>query len=79
MKNKDVTKHVFHAMNSVSDGIVIIDSKARIVFSNDEFNRRFHIDNYENILSNRMIDVLPRLARYDDIWQQARQNELIHV
>ena len=72
-------KACFHAMNSASDGIVIIDSKARIVFSNDEFNRRFHIDNYENILSNRMIDVLPWLANYDDIWQQARQNKSIKI
>ena len=72
-------KACFHAMNSASDGIVIIDSKARIVFSNDEFNRRFGINDYEKILNKKMIDVLPWLARYDDIWQQARQNKSIKI
>ena len=72
-------KACFHAMNSVSDGIVIIDSKARIVFSNDEVNRRFGINDYEKILNKKMIDVLPWLARYDDIWQHARNNNFIKI
>ena len=73
------TKACFHALNSASDGIVIIDAKARIVFSNDEFNRRFGIEEYKNILNEKMIDVLPWLAKYDDIWQQARQNKSIKI
>ena len=73
------TKACFHALNSASDGIVIIDAKARIVFSNDEFNRRFGIEEYKNILNEKMIDVLPWLARYDDIWQQARKNKSIKI
>lgn len=72
-------KACFHAMNSASDGIVIIDSKARIVFSNDEFNRRFGINDYEKILNKKMIDVLPWLVKYDDIWQQARKNKSIKI
>ena len=72
-------KTCFHAMNSASDGIVIIDSKARIVFSNDEFNRRFGINDYEKILNKKMIDVLPWLVKYDDIWQQARKNKSIKI
>jgi PAS domain S-box-containing protein len=72
-------KACFHAMNSVSDGIVIIDSKARIVFSNDEFNRRFGINDYEKILNKKMIDVLPWLTKYDDIWQHARNNDSIKI
>ena len=72
-------KACFHAMNSVSDGIVIIDSKARIVFSNDEFNRRFGINDYEKILNKKMIDVLPWLTKYDDIWQHARNNNSIKI
>ena len=73
------TKACFHALNSASDGIVIIDAKARIVFSNDEFNRRFHIEHYEKILNKKMIDVLPWLAKYDDIWQHARNNQSIKI
>ena len=73
------TKVCFHALNSASDGIVIIDAKARIVFSNDEFNRRFGIEEYKNILNEKMIDVLPWLAKYDDIWQQARNNKSIKI
>ena len=73
------TKACFHALNSASDGIVIIDAKARIVFSNDEFNRRFHIEYYEKILNKKMIDVLPWLAKYDDIWQHARNNQSIKI
>lgn len=73
------TKACFHALNSASDGIVIIDAKARIVFSNDEFNRRFGIEEYKNILNEKMIDVLPWLAKYDDIWQQARNNKSIKI
>lgn len=72
-------KACFHAMNSASDGIVIIDSKARIVFSNDEFNRRFGINDYEKILNKKMIDVLPWLTKYDDIWQHARNNNSIKI
>lgn len=73
------TKACFHALNSASDGIVIIDAKARIVFSNDEFNRRFHIEHYEKILNKKMIDVLPWLVKYDDIWQHARNNNSIKI
>lgn len=73
------TKACFHALNSASDGIVIIDAKARIVFSNDEFNRRFHIEHYEKILNKKMIDILPWLAKYDDIWQHARNNQSIKI
>lgn len=73
------TKACFHALNSASDGIVIIDAKARIVFSNDEFNRRFGIEEYKNILNKKMIDVLPWLAKYDDIWQHARNNNSIKI
>lgn len=73
------TKACFHALNSASDGIVIIDAKARIVFSNDEFNRRFGIEEYKNILNEKMIDVLPWLAKYDDIWQHARNNNSIRI
>lgn len=73
------TKACFHALNSASDGIVIIDAKARIVFSNDEFNRQFHIEHYEKILNKKMIDVLPWLAKYDDIWQHARNNQSIKI
>jgi PAS domain S-box-containing protein len=72
-------KACFHALNSASDGIVIIDAKARIVFSNDEFNRRFHIEHYEKILNKKMIDILPWLAKYDDIWQHARNNNSIKI
>ena len=73
------TKACFYALNSASDGIVIIDAKARIVFSNDEFNRRFGINDYEKILNKKMIDVLPWLVKYDDIWQQARKNKSIKI
>jgi len=73
------TKACFHALNSASDGIVIIDAKARIVFSNDEFNRRFGINDYEKILNKKMIDVLPWLTKYDDIWQHARNNNSIKI
>ena len=73
------TKACFHALNSASDGIVIIDAKARIVFSNDEFNRRFGIEEYKNILNEKRIDVLPWLAKYDDIWQHARNNNSIKI
>lgn len=73
------TKACFHALNSASDGIVIIDAKARIVFSNDEFNRQFGIEEYKNILNKKMIDVLPWLVKYDDIWQHARNNNSIKI
>lgn len=73
------TKACFHALNSASDGIVIIDAKARIVFSNDEFNRRFGIEEYKTILNKKMIDVLPWLTKYDDIWQHARNNQSIKI
>lgn len=72
-------KACFHALNSASEDIVIIDSKARIVFSNDEFNRRFGIDDYTKVISMRMIDILPWLAKYDDLWQHARGNNSIKI
>lgn len=73
------TKACFHAMNTASEGIVIIDSKARIIFSNDEFNRKFGIKDYESILNERLVDVLPWLTKYDDVWQHARMNKSIKI
>lgn len=73
------TKACFMAMNAASEGIVIIDSKARIVFSNDEFNSRFGINDYKCVIDKKIIDVLPWLTNYDDIWQQARENKSIKI
>ena len=73
------TKACFHALNSASDGIVIIDSNYKIIFSNDEFNRKFHIENYESILNKKMFDVLPWLVKYNDLLEHARNNKSINV
>ena len=73
------TKACFHALNSASDAIVIIDSKANIVFSNDEFNRRFDIHDYQSVLNTRIINILPWLSKYDSLWQHARNNNSIKI
>ena len=73
------TKACFHALNSASDGIVIIDSKANIIFSNDQFNHRFDIHDYQSVLNKKLINVLPWLSKYDSLWQHARNNNSIKI
>lgn len=73
------TKACFMAMNAASEGIAIIDSKARIVFSNDEFNNTFNIKDYKAVINKKMIDILPWLKKYDDFWQRAKQNKSIRI
>lgn len=72
-------KACFHALNSASEGIAIIDYKARIVFSNDEFNSRFLIKDHQSIINKKIIDFLPWLQKYDELWQQARKNKCIKI
>lgn len=72
------TKACFQAMNSASDGIVIVNNNDRIIFSNDSFNRRFEIDNYNNILNHRIDHILPWLNHYGQ-WHHAKENQPVNL
>ena len=64
----------FHAMNSVSDGIVIIDAKMHVIFSNDTFNDKFGITDYRAVINKRICDILPWMSKYSSIWATAKKN-----
>lgn len=72
------TKACFQALNSASDGIVIVNNQDRIIFSNDSFNRRFKIDNYNSILNHRIDGVLPWLNAYSQ-WHHAKENQSVNL
>lgn len=72
------TRACFQALNSASDGIVIVNNQDRIIFSNDSFNRRFNIDNYNSILNQQIDTVLPWLNDYNQ-WHHAKENQPINL
>lgn len=69
------TKACFLALNSASDGIVILDDKANIYFCNDEFLDQNNIDHYKNVLGLHVTEVLPHIPKFSTVWKNVRQNK----
>lgn len=69
------TKACFHALNSASDMIAIIDTNCRIFFCNDRFVEQLHIVDYNECVGERLDDVTPAITEFDVMWETVQKNQ----
>lgn len=74
-KNKR-TKACFHALNSASDIIFIVDYHGKVFFCNDPFLAAFEISSYENVVDKPIDYILPDLGQYTDMWEVVLSNRI---
>lgn len=72
-------KACFQALNSASDAILILDSKANIFFCNDQFIETFGLNSYQDIIDKHIIRVLPDIPNFDKLWAEIRQNKQLII
>jgi PAS domain S-box-containing protein len=68
------TKACFQALNSASDMIVIADTAGRIFFCNDKFVERLNLTSYNEVVGERMQDVVPAISNVDEMWSAVESN-----
>lgn len=62
----------FHALNSASDVIAIIDKHGRIFFCNDRFTDAFGVVDYNSCVSQKLEDVVGPI--HPDMWETVQKN-----
>lgn len=70
------TKACFTAMNSASDMILIADSDFRVFFCNDRFMAYFNVDDYNNIVGERLIDIIPNIPNFITMLHEVHNNHI---
>jgi PAS domain S-box-containing protein len=70
------TKACFQALNSASDMIVIVDTSRRVFFCNDEFVERLNLTSYNDVVGERMQDVVPTISNVDEMWNTVESNQV---
>lgn len=68
-------KACFHALNSASDVIFIVDSVGSIFFCNDVFLHMFKYSNYNEVVGQSIHVILPKVINYDDMWETIKNNK----
>lgn len=68
-------KACFQALNSASDMIVIIDSAGRVFFCNDKFVEILNLDEYDKVVGERLVDVIPTVTGEHEMWQTVQSNK----
>ena len=69
-------KACFTALNSASDMIVIVDSSLRVSFCNDKFMEYFNIQDYNNSVGERIVDIINDLPQFDSAIDQIQNNQI---
>lgn len=69
-------KACFHALNSASDIIFIVDQHGKIFFCNDPFLSAFAIPSYNDVVDKPIDRVLPDLGEYTNMWEVIRANKV---
>lgn len=69
-------KACFTALNSASDMIVIVDSSLRVFFCNDRFMDYFKIEDYNNSVGERIVDMIEGLPELDDMVRHIENNHI---
>lgn len=67
------TKACFHALNSASDVIAIVDSRCNIFFCNDRFIEAFDAVDYNNCVGKPLESVVGSID--PEMWASAQQNK----
>lgn len=67
------TKACFQALNSASDVIAIIDHNCRIFFCNDRFIEAFKVSSYNNVVGERLEDVVGEVDQ--KMWKTVQKNK----
>lgn len=67
------TKACFHALNSASDVIAIIDNHCRIFFCNDRFVEQFGVGDYNDCIDRKLEEVIGEID--PDMWATVQTNK----
>lgn len=68
------TKACFIALNSASDGIVILDRAGHIFFCNDQFMQANNIAHHNEVVGKHILDVFPNFPNFEHVWQSCKDN-----
>lgn len=69
-------KACFTALNSASDMIVIVDSSLRVFFCNDKFMEYFKIEDYNNSVGERVVDMIEGLPELTHMISHIENNHI---
>lgn len=67
-------KACFHALNSASDVIIILDSRGDIFFCNDMFINTFNLPDYTSCVGQPLEDVVGKLPKR--MWSLVQNNKI---